>query len=344
MASSRKNKNEPASPAGGPVSELRRDLVTGNWIVVAKARGGRPRVVKKAKEDSEDPIKACPFEDPQASGNDEPVLIYIDKNTKGWSLQVIPNKYPAFAEGECNVITKVGPYSVRDGKGFHEVIITRDHSRHLALLPQDKVKEVFTAYKERYLALKDMECVKYISIFHNHGRSAGASLTHPHSQLIAIPISPSGASRSLSGAEMFYRKHGECVHCAMLDWEREDKKRIVAENTDFIAICPFISRDAYEVRVFPQKHSARFEEINDSRLAALAEIFQDVLMRLYDKLQNPAYNFYLHTAPIDNREYPQYHWHFEIRSKTEISAGFELGTGVEISTVEPEKAAAILRE
>ena len=130
----------------------------------------------------------------------------------------------------------------------------------------------------------------------------------------------------------------------MLDWDKKDKKRIVVENSDFIAVCPFISRGAYEVRIFPQKHSARFEEINEGQIAALSEIFQNVLMGLYEKLKNPAYNFYLHTAPIDGREYPQYHWHFEIHPKTEISAGFELGTGVEISTVEPERAAAILRE
>ncbi len=336
MASRQKNRSE-------PVSELRRDLVTGNWIVIAKARGERPHVAKRAKEDLEDPIVTCPFEDPQDSGNEKPVLIYKDKNNKDWSLQVIPNKYPAFSGGKCNVITKIGPYSVRDGKGFHEVIITRDHSKHLALLPPDKIKEVFSAYKERYLALKDMECVKYISIFHNHGKRAGASLTHPHSQLIAIPISPPSASRSLSGAAMFYKKHSKCVHCTMLDWEREDKKRIVSENSDFIAICPFISRGAYEIRIFPQKHSAHFQKINESELAALAKIFQDVLIRLYEKLQNPDYNFYLHTAPIDDREYPQYHWHFEIHPKTETSAGFELGTGVEISAVEPERAAEVLR-
>ena len=333
--------NKKKAHNNGVISELRRDLVTGNWIVVAKERGGRPRMPLKKEKESEDLIETCPFEDPQSSGNKDPVLIY--KSNKDWSLQVIPNKYPAFAGGECNVITKIGPYSVQDGKGFHEVIITRDHSKHMALLPLDKVKEVFTAYKERYLALKDMECVKYISIFHNHGRKAGASLTHPHSQLIAIPISPPSASRSLSGAAMFYKKHGKCVHCAMLDWEREDKKRIVAENADFIAICPFISRGAYEVRIFPQKHSAHFQKINESQLAALAKIFQDVLLRLYEKLQNPAYNFYLHTAPVDDGEYPQYHWHFEIHPKIETSAGFELGTGVEISTVEPEFAAKHLR-
>lgn len=323
------------------VSELRRDLVTGNWVVIARARGARLGAGMPRGKEIEDPIETCPFEDPQASTNAEPILLYKNKK-EGWSLQVIPNKYPAFAGGECDTIRKVGPYSVQDGRGFHEVLITRDHSKHFALLSSERVLEVFRAYKERYLALRDEGCVRYISIFHNHGKGAGASLTHPHSQIIAIPISPSDARRSFSGATTFYRKHNTCVHCAMLDWERKEKIRIVVQNKHFIAVCPFISRNASEVRIFPQKHHAHFEHIEDAKLPFLSEIFHDVLMRLYDKLDNPPYNFYLHTAPSD-QEYPQYHWHFEIHPKTEISAGFELGTGVEISTVEPERAAAILR-
>ena len=130
----------------------------------------------------------------------------------------------------------------------------------------------------------------------------------------------------------------------MLDWEREDKKRVVFQNKEFIAICPFVSRDAYEVRIFPQNHTAYFEEINDEEIELLAEAFKEVLGKIYEKLNNPPYNFYLHTAPIGGNEFDQYHWHFEVRPKTETDAGFEFGTGVEISTVEPEYAAAILRE
>lgn len=323
-----------------PVSELRRDLVTGNWIVIAKGREERPHA-HTAKQAPDDPIESCPFEDPQASGNAEPVLMY--KDNIGWSLQVIPNKYPAFSGGQCGIITKIGPYSVQDGKGFHEVVITREHTKHLALLPKEKVEEIFRAYKDRYMSLKKEDCVKYISIFHNHGRLAGATLTHPHSQLIAIPILPSDIRRSLSGSSIFYKKYGRCVHCAMLDFEREQKERIIFENKDFIAFCPFVSRDAYEVRIFPQEHKAYFEKITEKEIESLAESFQKVLASFYNKLGNPDYNFYLHTAPIDGKEFDQYHWHFEIRPKIETSAGFEFSTGVEIATVEPEKAAKLLK-
>lgn len=351
------SKNQPQTPKNEAVSELRRDLVTGNWIVIAKSRGSRPSGPVRQDTEAEDPIETCPFEDPQASGNGEPVLFYKSESTLAnpvkfvslaagrgadWTLQVIPNKYPAFAGGECAVARHVGPYSVEDGVGFHEVLITRDHSKHMALLPPERVLEVFRAYKERYFALSKERCVRYVSIFHNHGRAAGASLSHPHSQIIAIPISPSDARRSLSGATVFYRKRNACVHCVMLDWEREEKIRIVGQNKYFIAVCPFISRDAYEVRIFPQEHHAHFEHIPDEQMPFLAELFQDMLKRLYEKLENPPYNFYLHSAPSD-QEYPQYHWHFEIHPKTEMKAGFELGTGVEMSTVEPERAARVLR-
>lgn len=324
-----------------PISELRRDIVTGNWILIAKRRGARP-LAKHKEQEEQDSIETCPFEDPQASGNAEPVLMYKDGND--WSLEVIPNKYPAFAGGVCDEVRKVGPYFVQDGRGFHEVIITRDHTRHLALLPLEKVEEVLRAYQERYLALQHAECVRYISIFHNHGRRAGASLTHPHSQLIAIPVLPSDIKRSLSGSNRYFQKHRKCVHCAMLDWEQKDKTRIVAEQNGFIALCPFISRNAYEVRILPKEHAANFEETGSEQISELAIIFHTVLKKLYEKLNNPAYNFYLHTAPADGSEYPYYHWHFEIRPKTEMGAGFEMGTGVEISAMEPEKAAEILRE
>jgi len=335
----KKSINNGSATAGMPVSELRRDLVTGNWVAIAKSRMERPQ--PKSVSEADDPIETCPFEDPKKSGNKEPVLLY--KDSEDWLLQVIPNKYPAFAGGECGIISKMGPYSVQDGRGFHEVVITRNHYNHIGLLPEERVREILRAYLTRYLALKKEGCVKYISIFHNHGRKSGASLTHPHSQLVAIPIVPSRIRRSLIGSRIFYKKHKKCVHCAMLDWEREDKKRIVLENNDFIAVCPFISRKAYEVRIFPKKHSSHFERIGESKIQALAQLFQEVFARFFRNVNNPPYNFYLHTAPVDSKAYAYYHWHFEVLPKVEVGAGFELGTGIEISTLEPERAAAILR-
>ena len=326
------------------ISEFRRDLVTGNWILIARGRADRPGHEKYEKEE-DDPISSCPFEDPKKHGNEDPIL--INKNSADWTLQVIPNKYPAVSGEGCPVEQSVGPYSMQGGLGFHEILITRDHSKHMALMASGEILEVLSAYKSRYLDLAEEECVRYISIFHNHGRRSGASLTHPHSQLIAIPIMPSDFERSFGGSESFYKKNGKCVHCVMIAWELEDKKRVIFENSDFVAVCPYVSRGAYEVRIYPKAHSAWFEKISESALENLSQIFKEVLASLYKKLDDPAYNFYLHTAAVPDSsspdEYAGYHWHFDIRPRISMGAGFELSTGIEISTVEPEYAAQVLR-
>ena len=336
----KKRKENPNVP-----SELRRDLVTGEWIVVARNRGKRPDQFQSNKILPTDAL-ACspddPFINPQASGNASPVLEYVDKK-KEWTLQVIPNKFPAFAQlGECMISRKVGPYEIIDGRGFHEVVITKDCVRHLALFSHDEVEEVIRAYSTRYRTLKKETCVKYISIFHNHGKEAGASIAHPHSQIIAIPVVPPDVSRSLEGAKKYYAKNGQCVHCKMIEWEMKDEHRVIYENDSMIAFCPFISRTAFEIRVFPKNHSAQFEKLSSEYFGDLGDALRISLAKLNSTLENPSYNFFIHTAPVGgNHSY--YHWHIEILPKTAVWAGFELSTGIEISTIEPERAAGFLR-
>ncbi len=327
------------------VSELRKDLVTGDWVLIATKRGRRPHsFVKEKRIKFYQPISKCPFEDPQASGNADPLLIYYKgKNKKDWSLQVIPNKYPAFGPGNCSINYQEGPYILRDGAGFHEVIITRDHDKHLALLSLEKVEEVLKAYQERYLSLMGEECVNYISIFHNHGREAGASLYHPHSQLIAMPVVPPDVGRTLEGSRKYYRNNKECVYCKMLKWEREEKRSIF-QNEHFIVYAPYVPRTAFELRVIPRKHQSSFENITDAERKYLAEALWQAVYRLYEKVGDPPYNFHINTTPCDGKNYDFYHWHIEILPKTSVWAGFELGTGIEISTIEPEEVAKFLKK
>lgn len=336
------------------VSELRQDLVSNDWVVIATGRGRRPHAfVKKRREKFNQPISQCPFEDPQATGHGEPLLIYyeegrkkrikgVKKTIKEWSLQVIKNKYPAFGPGDCSDTHKEGPYTLMDGAGFHEIIITRDHKKHFALLPIEKVEEAIRAYQERYLALMEYQCVNYISVFYNHGREAGASVPHPHSQLIGIPVLPSDIRRSLRGAEKYHIEHRRCVHCTMLEWEREER-RAIFQNEYFIVYAPFVPRTAFEIRIYPRQHQSNFERIKPEERRYFAEALQQALYKLYKGLKDPAYNFFLHTAPCDGKDYKYYHWHLEIWPKTAIWAGFELGTGIEISTIEPEEVAKFLR-
>lgn len=337
------------------VSELRQDLVSGDWMVVATGRSKRPNFFsKRGRKKFTQPISKCPFEDPQVTGHSEPLLIYYKENkkkrvegakklVKDWNLQVIKNKYPTLGPGDCSKTYKEGPYSLMDGAGFHEIVITRDHKKHLALLSPERVEEVIKAYQERYLALMDHRCVNYIFMFHNHGLEAGATIAHPHSQLIAIPIIPADVRRSIKGAKEYHEEHNRCVHCRMLKWEKEERRSIF-QNEYFIVYSPFVPRVNFELRIYPRKHQSNFEKINETERKYLAEALQQALYRLYKGLKDPAYNFFIHTAPCDGKDYKYYHWHIEILPKTNIWAGIELGTGVEVITVKPEDVAKFLRK
>ncbi len=336
------------------VSELRQDLVSGDWMIVATGRAKRPQMFRdRGRQKFEQKISECPFEDLQASGHGEPLLIYYKegkkirvrgakKVIKDWSIQVVNNKFPALGPGDCSKIYKEGPYALMDGAGFHEVIITRDHYKHLALMSVDEIAELIKAYQERYLVLKEHKCVNYIFIFHNHGKEAGATVPHPHSQLIALPILPADVKRSLFGAKNYYEKHRRCVHCKMIDWEKEER-RCIFQNEHFVVFSPFVPRVNFEIRIYPRKHDPQFEDLSDIERRYLAEALHRALYKLYKGLKDPAYNFFIHTAPCDGKDYRYYHWHIEIFPKTNIWAGIELGTGVEIITVQPEEVARFLR-
>ena len=324
-----------------PASELRFDLVSKDWVVIATGRAKRPETFAEQKRQKEEtPQGDCFFCD--LKNQNPPGLEYKNKDGER-EVVVIPNKYPAFKHSVNLRERAIGPYSLMDGSGFHEVVITRDHEKSLGEFSVKQIRRVIDAYHERYLELSKQKHINYVSIFHNHGREAGASVSHPHSQIIALPVIDPDLQRSLNGSKMFFENRGECVHCKMLEWDLEDKQRLIYENKEFAVLAPFASRVAFETRIYPKEHHSYFERINDQEKDLLADAFKQALGRIHKGLNDPAYNFFLHTAPSDGKDYCHYHWHFEILPKTSIWAGFELGTGIEISTVEPEKAAEYLR-
>ncbi len=346
----KKNKKEQkTSDEKTTVSQLRQDIVTGDWVVIATARGKRHFDVgksQKAWEDDEIPSKEdCLFCDPEKSGQEKDVLIY-NTSEGDWTLRVFPNKYPAFARPSGGKVTfrDEGPYFWMDGVGYHEVIVTRDHQKHIGQMDSFLVAEILDAFQTRYIDLMNKKSVRYIEIFHNHGKAVGGSIFHPHTQLAAIPVISPYINLELKGAEIYHRANKLCVFCAMIEWELEAKKRVIFENDLFVAFCPFASRSAFEVWVLPKKHSPYFERLDDAMKVAGGEALKEAVRKIGKVLGGPAYNFYLHTAPCDGKDYPHYHWHIEILPKTSIWSGFELSTGIEISTIEPEKAAEYLQE
>lgn len=318
-------------------SELRFDLISKDWVVIATGRARRPETFKKEKRIKEEIAKArCPFCN---LGKDEKPTLVLPNTI------VVPNKYPAFTPyHKLDKRVEGKFYQTINAVGFHEVVITRDHKKSIAQLSTEKVKEVIDAYHQRYLNLIKEKFVKYVSIFHNHGKEAGASAAHPHSQIITTPLVDTDLRKALSNSGRYFIKTGKCIYCEMNNWEKKVKKRVVFENDGFLVICPFASKSAFEMIISPKKHLAYFEDITENEKWHLAESLRVALYKLYKALADPAYNFYLHTAPCDGRTCPYYHWHWTILPKTATWAGFEIGTRMEISTIEPERAAEYLRK
>jgi UDPglucose--hexose-1-phosphate uridylyltransferase len=344
-------------------SELRYDSVSRDWVVIATGRGKRPEFFKEKKRIKNTIAKAkCPFCNIETQ--EPPVLIYSggkkvfsEKNDpcregrvkpdipKNWSTIVIPNKFPALLPCYKLEKKKEGQfYRKMNAVGFCELVVTKNHEKQFPHLKKEEVKQIFDAYHERYLKLMDRELVNYISIFYNHGAEAGASQSHPHSQIMTTPLIDVDLKNGLLNSHAYFQKNKKCIYCEFNKLDKKAKKRIVFENKYFLVICPFASKVAFQMIISPKKHWSNFERINDEEKEYLAEAFQKAMTALYKGLSDPAYNFYLHTAPCDGKDYSYYHWHWTIMPKTSIFAGFEMGARMEISTIEPEKAALYLRK
>lgn len=230
-----------------------------------------------------------------------------------------------------------------DAVGFHEVVILKSHQKQLWDLSFGELNQVIEAYVQRYKILMEKPPVNHISIFHNSGFTAGASINHPHSQIITVPLLDQDLKNALRRSAAYYKLQKRCLSCDMNSAEKKIGKRIVFENNNFIAFCPFASKTAFEVIISPKKHLPYFESINNKERNDLAEAFEIIFKKINGVLTGPDFNFYLRTAPCDGREYEYYHWHWTILPKIEFPAGFELSTHINVSIVSPEDAAAQLR-
>ncbi|MBI2674777.1 MAG: DUF4921 family protein [Candidatus Yanofskybacteria bacterium] len=328
------------------LNEFRQDLVSGEWVLFATGRAKRPHADENndVADKEYKSIQNCPFEDLKRSGN-EPVWFY--PNEADWRIAVIKNKFPAVKPGVCKQATDFGPFSIQEAVGFHDVFVYKNHDQHFADFSQEEVVEVIRSYKRRYREISESEgCVRYVLIFHNFGRDAGASIYHPHSQIISMPILPPDVSRSINGSYNFYKEHKERVYDVLMKWEREHGNRTIYENDLFIAFCPFVSKTPYEVRIFSRDSHAHFEKMPDEFDKYLADVLLTVLKKIRQALGNPPYNLFVHTAPAETElksVHEFYSWHIEILPKIKIDAGVEMGTGVDVNIIDPDEAAELLR-
>ena len=330
------------------MSQLRRDPITGRWIIVnfekapSVADFSNSKVIK-----STDPAK-CPF----CYGNESmtpPEIVAHRKNgppnSPDWTIRVVPNKYPALEEkGELKK-EGFGIFDRMNGTGAHEVIIdVPEHEKDIADITDSQAEEVIWSYLGRSTDLRKDPRFKYILIFRNYGKSAGASLEHPHSQLIALPIVPKRVNEELHAAQEYYEYKERCVFCDILGQELSEKERIVESNEYFVSFCPFVSRFPYEMWIMPKKHESHFSGIRKEEVGSLGAILRNSMEKLKKLLNDPPYNYIIHTSPINGFENEYYHWHIEIMPKLVNVAGFEWGSGFYVNPVPPDVAAGNLNK
>jgi UDPglucose--hexose-1-phosphate uridylyltransferase len=324
--------------------ELRKDPISGRWVIISVERGKRPsdfgvRVSPKKGG-------FCAF----CEGNERttPPEIYAigpegrQPNTPGWTLRVVPNKFPALnIEGDLNRQGE-GMFDKMNGIGAHEVFIEcPDHNMTLSTMPPGSVEDVLKAFHRRMSDLRNDPRFKYILIFKNEGDAAGASLEHTHSQLIALPIVPQLVEEEIAQAQQYFGYKERCIFCDIIRQESESGKRVISENDDFLALAPFAPRSPFETMILPRRHESSFAP--RSSFALLAEILQKTLKQMDKVLDLPPYNLMVHTSPFRDEENDYYHWHIEIIPKLTKIAGFEWGSGFYINPTPPEEAAEFLR-
>jgi UDPglucose--hexose-1-phosphate uridylyltransferase len=327
--------------------ELRKDPVLGRWIIIAQERGKRPSDFIIEKSESKGGF--CPLCPGNEKTTPAEVLRYSSTshppNTPGWDLRVVPNKYPALViEGDLDKEGD-GLYDKMNGIGAHEVIIeTPNHNESFVQLPPERMINVFLSYRDRLVDLSRDHRFKYVMVFKNYGRGAGASLEHSHSQLVAMPILPRMIVSELAGSLSYYRYKERCVFCDIIRQEIKQEIRVVCQNDHFLCITPYAARSPFEMWILPKYHSSSYIEQDTRSFQDLTAIFTESMLRLDNCIPNVPYNFVLHTSPLRSEPLEHYHWHFEIMPKLTKIAGFEWGTGFYINPTPPEEAAKYLRK
>ncbi|MEN3044139.1 MAG: galactose-1-phosphate uridylyltransferase [Candidatus Hydrothermales bacterium] len=338
--------------------ELRYDPIRWRWTIISPERGLRPKDFQKKKEEIP-PVDNCPF----CEGNEDrtPKEVFsirkegTHRDKPGWRVRVVPNKFPALRiEGEL-IRRGVGLFDHVSGIGAHEVIIeTPKHELQLQDMDPENVKEVLFAFKERYIDLTKDIRFRYILIFKNYGKDAGASLYHSHSQLIATPIIPLAVVAELEAAKEHYKRKERCIFCDLIHQELSLGERIVYKTEKFVVWCPYASSFPFETWVFPLRHSHEFVKMDNEEISDLSIVLRDILFRIKILLNDPPYNFVIHTSPIARPRpgrphfwetiHLDYHFHIEIIPRITHIAGFEWGSGFYINPIPPEEAARYLRE
>ncbi|MFH1841769.1 MAG: galactose-1-phosphate uridylyltransferase [bacterium] len=341
------------------MSELRYDPIQGRWVIIATNRSRRPHDLISFAE-PEKTATFCPFCPDNEHRTPAEVVATgrapaADPNSSGWRIRVVPNRYPALTvEGDLDA-QGVGLFDRMRGVGAHEVVIESPlHDLDLATMPEEHLAELLTIWQDRVRDLFRDRRLRYVLVFKNHGVAAGATLAHPHSQVIATPIVPGAVAREFTLAREHYAIKQRCLFCDVVREELERQDRVVRVDDQFVTIAPYASRFPFELMILPRQHQHDVLSADRSLLQGLARSLQDVCGRLKHVLEDPPFNLVLHTAPNPHafrtfsEEWPtladDFHWHLEIHPRLTRVAGFETGADFYINPTAPEAAASFLRE
>jgi UDPglucose--hexose-1-phosphate uridylyltransferase len=327
------------------MSELRQDIISGDWVILATGRAARPKFLdEKKRQRKRTPKSTCPFEDLESDGNWPPILSYPDP--QNWEIVLIPNKYPAVARvADPAAKSDSGIYHSRPAVGTHAILIGRDHTKAFPDLSKQTAARMFEMLQSFYKMMEHNKNTAYVAAFCNWGPTAGASIGHPHYQVLTLPIIPPVVAHSLADAAAYHKKHHRCVRCEIVKAEKKKKARIIDENANAIAIAPYASKHEFEVNILPKKHYSSLRDTPLPVLHDMAAMLQSVMMRLRKNVNDPDLNFFIHDAPTTHEHYEYHHWHIEVVpvNAVQVPGGFEVSTAIKINVIDPDKVAAILR-
>lgn len=324
--------------------QLRQNIITGEWVVIAPERAKRPSDFMVAESLKPALPDQCPF----CLGS----AVYKKDNLPEFETKdifVIRNSYPAFKEEKktCSHRTlKVedGFYNLRDSTGGHDVIIIKKHAWQLFDLTPTVWEHLFLVAKRRYSYWRRDCNTRYSMLIYNQGVRAGASIYHPHAQLMASNIIPNQITREIHGSQSYFEENGTCVFCDLVEHEKQQHLRIIEESAEFIAFTFYAARFPFEIWVLPKKHRAHFENEKAHELRLLSQMMHRVINRLDMTLKQPHLNFFIHDLPTSLEEADYYHWHIEITPRVSTYGGYELGSGTIIDVMSPEEAARYLNK
>jgi UDPglucose--hexose-1-phosphate uridylyltransferase len=327
--------------------EFRKDPLIDRWVIIASERAKRPQ--EGPERDSASGSEKCPFCWGNEAMTPPAVLVLAADGSRAdetnWAVRVVPNKYPALVDQTEPIVLTETPYTSMLAAGAHEVVIeSPKHVTDMVALSVKQITVVLEAYRERLLHWHSEGRWRYALIYKNQGIQAGATLAHVHSQITALPIVPKYPSEKIEAGKAYFVSMGRCAYCEMARHENENGRRMITENDQFIAFCPFAARVAAETWIVPKRHASRFEYGSSDEFVQLARLLHDILTRLQHCFGQPAFNYFLHNNPLGDPENEHCHWHLELLPKLHQLAGFELGSGAYLNPLPPEDAAQLLRE